>query len=171
MATTGYQIREALKLHEMRKAVLNAQFNDSLVQFKDDEKGNPKAIAEQISSEETSIAKLQVAQSMYNLKVHVRVGSLTMTLCEAVKAMGGAGRMEQLWNQVANPNGGGGRYYRHQETTRMPGVEHAKSQISSDAALKEATAAAKFAAQLRAAIAEGNSDEVDIPNLDAGLLL
>ena len=167
--TTGYKIREAIKLHEMRKSVLQGQFGNSLVQFEDEEKGDPRELAQQIRQEETAIAKLQVAQTSYNLQVKLEVGGQQITLCEAVKSIGGAGRMEQLWNTVANSRDDYGRSYGG-ERSRDPNQERAKNQVTPQEALGEATKSAKQAAQLRAGIAEGNSEQVEIPSLDASLL-
>lgn len=173
MATvTGYKLREAIRVREMERSVLNGQFKDSLTQFADDSKGNPKNIAEQLRKNEEDIATLQVAQDLYNLRVLVKIQGKQISLAEAVARIGGVGRLKDLWHDVANvtADGGGRRRYYDSPLSRDPSQERAKAMITPQEALKEAVSAAKIAAAYRAAIAEGNNQEIDIPDLDAKLL-
>lgn len=169
--TTGYKLREAIRVREMERSVLEGQFEESLMQFKDDNKGDPKEIAKQLRQNEEAIATLQVAQDFYNLRVTVKVQGKEVSLAEAVAKIGGAGRIKDRWQAVANQGGSDrDRRYRHRLEARDPAQERASAKITPQDALKEAITAAKIAAALRAAIAEGNSTDLEIPDLEDKLL-
>lgn len=167
MKITGYKLREAIRLQKMQIVVLNGQFNGSLVQFKEDKKGDPRDIAKQLEAAELALAKLQVAQSYCNLNVQVNVLGNKMTLGDAVKRIGGIARLEEIWTKVANTEPD--RYSMRHGMSRDPAQEYAQTQIDPQEALKLATGYAREAAALRAAIAEANSETIEISFLDSKL--
>ena len=168
MKITGYRLREAIKMHEIRRNTSAAQFDLSLRVFKGEETLHPQVIAKNFLTAEQSIARLQEAQARYNLAVSVVVLNETMTLCEAVKRTGGANRLEALWREAA-----GGKKDRYhglgREEERDPTKERARATMTIADITKEAQAASKFAGALRGAIATANTQEVEVQDLDAAL--
>ncbi len=167
MKITGYRLREAIKMHELRRNTWAGQFTDSLVKFKDDDKAHPLAIAKNFHAEEEAVAKLQAVQAHYNLTVMVSILGQKMSLCEAVKRVGGAGRVEGMWRAAAG--GKKERYGYGNDNERDPSKERAHAQMTMTEITKEAQTASKFAGALRSAIATANTQEVEVENLDASL--
>ena len=168
---TGYGLREALRSWERRRDVAASSFSDSLRAFPDDKKELPKAIFDEFTRAEHAIAALQEAQAGYNLLLTVPYRDGGITLCRAVKLLGGAGRGSRMWRDAT---GGGKRdpYYRAEET-RQKDTTYQRRTISQADCLKEAAAADKAAGQLREGIARANGVEVSIDDigLDAALLV
>lgn len=167
---TGFALREAIKRWEMVRETASKQWSNSLFIFESSEKVSPDDLMKSYKDAERAVAALQTAQARYNINVKVKVLAEEMTLAEAVKLVGGAGRMEKMWKSHAAETGTD-RYSRV-EMTRSKEQEYAKRSVSVKDCLKRATEAAKFAGAIRAAIAEGNSTKVDIAslNLDPKLL-
>ena len=166
---SGFQIREALKVLEMRKGAIVSQFKPSLYKFEDEDKESPVEIAEAVNKAEANIARMQTAQAEYNLAVKVEVQGTEITLLEAIKLVGGAGRMEKSWKDAATVRRRA-RYEREEEQTRSNDETYAKPTIDRAESLAKATEASKYASALRAAIATGNQKKIEIDGLDASLL-
>ena len=169
MRVTGYKVREKLDELKLDKDLLASRFNDSLYIFEGEEKEDARTLGEQLRSLEYKIAALQMSQTEYNLRVQVRVAGELMTLCEAIKRRGGASRMESLWRRTADGLSGGigGRYY----DDRIKDVDkiYATPSMSSTDVSEQVKLAAKYVAAIGAAIAEGNTEEIDIPGMDESL--
>jgi hypothetical protein len=164
MKATGYQIREALRRQGLRRDASAALFDDSLTAFADDQKTHPTNIVENFKRADRAIAALQVAQDQYNLHMKVKVTegdgtARTITLAEAVKLVGGAGRIEKMWRSAANPKK---EHYRYQEEVRKDGEVRAAPVMKVAALLDEADRAARWAGSLRQAIAVANTQEVEL---------
>lgn len=156
-------MKESIKFHQLMLNAAKGQFDPSLYAFKDDEKALPIDIDAQIFNAERAIARLQTAQAWFNLHVVVKTDDERMTLAEAIKVIGGAGRRESRWRSCSAPKKD--KYgYRDTVPTRTEGEERAKRTISFEEALEHTQSAARFAAQLRAGIAEGNMTELDVPD-------
>jgi hypothetical protein len=166
MKTTGYGLREAIKLHKLRSDEAASSFDSTLKSFKDEEKESPQSVAERYLAAEAAVCRLQTAQAEYNLNVPVVIGGVTYTLSEAIKKIGGLGRAEKMWRSAASPKKD---RYSTFEDTRDPTREHAKSTIKPSEAASMASATAKIASSFRAAIATANTVEVDIKDLDPAL--
>lgn len=169
MEITGYQLKAALKNQNLKLAALRSQFQPSLKKFPDEKKEAPQSISEKINMVEDAISKIETAQAYYNLQVKVEIAKREMTLCEAIKRVGGAGRVEKMWRDVAakevssyNPYGYG--------SEREPGKVYSQQTITQEEALGQATKAATLASAMRAAIAEANSKLVQIDFLDKSSL-
>jgi len=78
----------------------------------------------------------------------------------------GAGRSEKMWRDSVCEKED--RYGRN-ETERQEGVLIAKRVLDYQEAIDAANKAAGFAGALRAAVASGNSKEVDVEGLDGAL--
>lgn len=157
MKITGYKLREALKMAELKRDSLDAQFHGSLHAFPEekDRKRKPLDIADELSQIEAKIALLQAAQAHYNLAVKVLVGNDGMTLTEAVKLVGGVARTIERWKRASQ------EVSRDSDRIRIrrkdEDVVHADAMISPDEVLERLESAEKRAAELRGAIAHGNS--------------
>jgi hypothetical protein len=166
MKVTGYKIQHKLKQLEQLKEVAAQQFNDNIMQFdSQDEKLDLRDVYANYTSLEKRISKLQAAQCKYNMSVQVSVLGESMSLLEAVKLVGGAGRSEKMWKDVVKGN----RPIRgYGEQTRSKDQEYAKRAVSVTEAVQFAQQATKVASSLREAIQVGNAVEVEL-DLDDSL--
>lgn len=159
MQVTGYKIQHTLREKAQLRDVMCAQYSDSLMAFEGDERKDPKALIASIVLTEDQIARLQVAQTIYNLAVRVNVQGEEMALSQAVKLVGSAGRVEKMWRQAANPKASE-RYYR--QDTRDASALVAKPVVKPEEALTYATRASRRASALREAIQVGNGQAIEI---------
>ena len=106
------------------------------------------------------------SQAEYNLRVKVTVLDKRMTLSEAVKFVGGAGRAEKMWRSVAAPTKD---RYGYDRDTRDASAVVAQKTITTAEAADLAKRAARVASALREAIQVGNSTEIEF-ELESGLL-
>jgi hypothetical protein len=160
LKVTGYKLREGIRVWELRKTAATNGFTQSIVSFADEDHGDPLLFFKEVEVCERNIALLQTAQSLFNLQVQVKVEGLSSgSLAEAVKLIGGAGRLEKLWRTVIK----GKRD--HYSTYRSAGEVAAVQKVHNQVVLSKATSAAKFAGKLRSAIAEANNNEIEVPFL------
>lgn len=164
MKVTGYQLQSSIKELQESRDLLQGQFAGSLHKFDDEQKRDPVELASAIEGFERRIADLQAAQGVYNAKVRVTVDGQEMSLLAAVKQVGGANRIVNLWKGVANS----GAEKRERlslygdRLTRNKDQEVAKETVSADKAIEMVQVASKRARALRAAIQFGNSVEIDL---------
>jgi hypothetical protein len=97
---TCYQLQEAIRRWELKKTSTTKQFDESLWAFEGEDKASPVLLGETFQKVEEAVSRLQTLQARYNLSVIVDVSGAKMTLCEAVKRVGGA------VNEGASPAGG-----------------------------------------------------------------
>lgn len=167
MKVTGYKIQHKLKQLEQLKEVAAQQFNDNIMQFDSvEEKLDLREVFANYTELEKRISRLQSVQGLYNLDVQVNVLGESMSLMEAVKLIGGAGRAEKMWKDVVK--GDRSRRALYSEQTRSKDQEYAKRSISVADAVAFAQQATKVASALREAIQVGNAVEVEI-ELDEAL--
>ncbi len=167
MKTTGFDIREARKLWELRRDTAARAFNGSLKKFEDETKETPQQIVDTFLAAAAAVAQIEVAQCRYNLKVTVEVQGQKMFLMDAIKLIEGAARAEKMWRSAAGPVPD--RYGSSYAEERDPTNVIAKSTLTSHEAMKLASQTAKRAGALRAAIAVGNTREVELEGLDPAL--
>jgi len=165
MKVTGYKFQHALRELGHARDIAAGQFNDSLKVFPGDKKLEPQTIMASYLKAETQIAKLQTAQAQYNLRIMVTVLGKRMTLSEAVKLVGGAGRVEKMWRSVAAP--AKDRYSSDNDTRDATAIVAVKTITTIEAAAL-AKQAARWASALREAIQTGNATEIEI-ELDGAL--
>jgi hypothetical protein len=168
MKTTGWALKEAIKLQELRSQTAAGAFQGALIKFPDEEKDAPEKIVDAYLQAEASLAKLQVAQKRYNLLVTCEVNGDKMTLEEVIKRVGGPARAEKFWRTAAAPKADRYGGYRN-DLTRDPTQIVAKATVTTTEAMKLASVQAKRAGAFRAAIAMGNSREVEIEDLSPAL--
>jgi hypothetical protein len=161
MKVTGYKLQHKLKELEQLKEVYAQQFNDNIMQFESQsEKLDLKEVFGNYTDIEKKISRLQAAQCLYNLSVDVSVLGENMTLLEAVKLIGGAGRSEKMWKDVVKGNRT--RHHGFGEQTRDKSSEYAIRALSLNDSVQFAQQAAKIAGSLREAIQIGNANEVEL---------
>lgn len=169
MKINGYKIQHRLRELAHRRDIAASQFSDGLWQFETEEgsKLHPNEAMATFADCEYKIARLQVVQAQYNLAVEVFVGEQTMTLHEAVKRVGGAGRMEKMWRS-ASASTGNDRYGYGSRMERSKDNEYAKRMLSVDECMEASVTASKFATDLREAIQLGNARTIEL-DVDAAL--
>ena len=168
MKTTGYKLRHAIREAQSLRDITASQWDDCLHVFPGEEKPSPDRVMRNFIAVEQRLARLQSAQDRYNLAVTVQVPGGTMTLCEAVKRVGGAGRAEKMWRATA-----GGtkkdKYAYGNDLVRNADQVRATPTVGVESALAMAKDMGRFAAALREAIEVGNATEVEIEGLDPSL--
>ena len=169
MKITGYMLRESIKQHELRRDTAARAFPGTLNKFPNEEKETPHQAVKTFLEAEDAIVRLQVAQSLYNLAVKVEANGEKMTLEEAIKRIGGYARAEKMWRSAAGPKNDRYSSYGNNDRERDHTKVFAKETVTSTEAVKFATAAAKKAGALRAAIATGNASSVEMEDLDPTL--
>lgn len=169
MDITGYQIREALKMKTLELSTVQTQWDESLYTFEGETKETPLEIIDRIIKLEADISYLQTAQDYYNLQVIVKIADEKMTLSQAIKTVGGAGRVSKMWR---NASKGIVRdsWDSRRTISRNKDDIIAEPTIKKIDALNEAKRAEKLASQLRTAIATGNTTVVAIDWVDEKLL-
>jgi hypothetical protein len=163
MRINGYRIRETIRQHELARDTAAQVFKKSLYVFEGDDREDPQAAMIAFETAENAIVKLQTAQQKYNLNVMVEVQNEKITLCEAVKRLGGAGRKEKMWRDSVVEKE---RSRYGNDLERQTGTLVAKRAISLEVATKAANKAAGYAGALRAAVALGNAVEMEVDGLD-----
>lgn len=166
MKVTGYAIREGLRRWQLRRDSAYGQFKESILAFPDEAKPKPIEVSGRAELAEGNIARLQAFQARYNAGVTILVrGVGEMSLLQAVKAVGGLGRLERMWRQASASKDD--RYgYRD---TRQTGEIRALRQVSFDEAAEAAATIGRQLGAYREAIAAGNATEVTYTDLDAAL--
>lgn len=159
MLVTGYALREAIKQWELRKDAANRVFEDSLKVFPGEEKPHPSKLIEQYLAAEVAIAQLQTAQSQYNLLNTFDFEGRKITLCEAVKSLGGYSRVEKLWRTAA---GGKKDRYGHNDDMRDPEKIYSVQVVTPAMGVEQSSIAARRASALRAGIAASNATMTDL---------
>jgi hypothetical protein len=164
----GYKLRESLKVWELKKNAVNDVLANCFLRFPDEPQKFPEKASTQLEECELAIARLQTAQAYYNLNVQVTVGKQTFSMMEAVKLIGGAGRLEKIWRS-ATKGLNKDRHNRYEYSRNKDDVS-AVLTLDPEKAIQIATEKARYAGQIRAAIAVGNGKEVEIEFLDPELL-
>jgi RNase H-fold protein (predicted Holliday junction resolvase) len=159
MKITGYKLREALKMNQLELSTIGSQFQESLYCFEGEVKPKPQEVIDKIQQLESNIARLQTAQSLYNLIVKVHVDDETLTLEEAIKRVGGAGRISKMW-RIAAQGQQADRWEMMQNRSRKTDDILATPTVAKSEALEYTKRAEKYASSLRNAIAIGNTTEV-----------
>lgn len=164
---TGYQIREAIKRWRIRADVAAKQFNESLWVFESDKgaKATPEQVAKNFAEADRAVAVLQQLQDEYNTRITIRVNGKDLSLALAVKLLGGAGRLENMWRKAATDAGSESRYSRFHERPQMSrktDEEYARRAVPQDKAIRFSDEAAQYASALRSGIALGNSQKITV---------
>lgn len=169
MKVTGYKLQHSLRELEQARELAAQQFGENIMQFEsqEDKLELPEVFA-RFTSLEKKIAQLQVEQARYNLAVTVNVLGESMSLHQAIKLVGGAGRAEKMWRDVVKGNRVSRLY--GGDTTRSKDQEYAKRSVSIADAVGQSKHASRVASALRQAIQLGNATEVELESLHPSLL-
>jgi hypothetical protein len=166
MEVTGYQLREALKKHSLTLQNIERKFNKAMYRFADQEKEHPTKLAAQVFELERRIVRLQAAQTQYNLLVKVDFQGQKISLAEAVRLQGVAGRNAGRWSMYQRMD------LEPDETIRIKRAdvteEHAKPVMTNDQVMAQIIEAEKILATLKGLIAEGNTEKVGVSDLADG---
>lgn len=165
MRLNGFRLQQAIRAAQQERDLAATRFKPSLMAFPDEDKPSPVSIAETYAEAEQRVAKLQEVQGRFNLTVQVTVLGDEMSLLEAIKRVGGAGRLEKMWRDAAADQTD---RYAYSSQTRDADSVVAKRTISFDDANDLRRKTSRYAAALRNAIQNGNAQEldldVDLPN-------
>jgi hypothetical protein len=170
MMVTGSEIKEAINRWKLTLEMVEKRFKPSLMVFPGDEKDHPDELALQIMTAEYAIARLQYAQTLYNNHVTVEVEGAKMSLAEAVRLVGSAGRMSKRWREAIVEERD--RFGPRDDLTRKADEIYAQRVLAAEEVTKRAKRALKRASALRNAIGGGNNTSVAAADiqLDPSLL-
>lgn len=160
MLITGYRLQHSIRELRTELEVVVGQFGESLMQYPEQPKPKPSELYPRIEELERRIAAVQTAQTQYNLTVKVTVDGREISLCQAVKMVGGAGRGEKMWRGFAVQKKD--RYALREDLSRDKDHVYAARVMSEEECLEEAKKAAKKAAELREAIQVANASELEV---------
>ena len=171
MKITGFQLTYRLRELQDTREIAQTQFNEGLFQYPTEvgQKPTPIELDRVLSECERKIAILQVAQARYNLAVQVEVLGQKMTLHEAVKLVGGAGRLAKMWKEAAKKTDSNSYGYMVQQAGRDKEHEYLQRTVTVQECLERSQAATRWASGLRQAIQLGNSVEIEVEGLDPAL--
>lgn len=155
---TGYTLRERIRELSSRVEVAAKAFNDSFFVFPGEKKPSPVDAAKELQEAETQLALAQSDQQKFNLLVTIDVMGQSMSLAQGVKLLGGIGRIEKGWRGSLDTK----NRYGYNDLTRDANQVRAERAVPIDVTIEQAGISARFASQLRAAVAKGNAAEVDI---------
>jgi len=159
MKIDGAMLKQAIREARTERDSAAARFTPSLTAFPNESKPDPRKLAEAYQAAENRLAILQVAQTRYNLEVQVTVQGEQMSLLQAIKLVGGAGRLDKMWRSASTPSQD---RYNYREETRDKDAIVAERQVSYDEAAGFTKTASRRANALRAAIDKGNTYEMEI---------
>lgn len=162
MKINGYKLQQAIREAMIERDTLAARFEPALTHFPGEDPENPIHTARNFQQAEKRLCALQTAQARYNLAVKVSPLGETMTLCQAIKLVGGAGRMEKMWRSAGTPKKD---RYSYREETRDKDTVVAMKTLTTNEIDRERKAAHRWAAALRTAIAGGNAVEMDLSDI------
>lgn len=174
MQVNGFQIREAIKQHTLKREMAIKLFNDAGFLFPGEVKVSPIDRAKEVQQADEAVAKLETFQQAFNAIQIVLFDGQNITLSQAVKMIAGIGRLENLWKQYASKGLTGQdssrRSYGEASTTvRKTDEQHATRTIDLETCVELATAFARKQAALRAQIASANGRQIDVPQDLKGL--
>ena len=161
---TGYKLREAIKQQSLRLDATERMLGESYKAFPDEKKAHPAELIRQLEETERNIARLQTAQAMYNVNVHVIFEGRSATLAEAIKLLGGLSRIEKAWRKATGSKKDDHYPYdRSNKDERDPTKLYAAWVVPPAEAIEKALSAAKRTAELRGLVAVANAFEVELP--------
>jgi hypothetical protein len=163
MQVTGCQLRSAIRKWSLRRDAAVKQFDKTLFKFENEKKPSPTEVMDQVVKAETAIARLQEIQGRYNMAVRVSVQGQTMSLYEAIKRVGGVGRIEKMWRSAAGLEKSDRYSYRSKDApVRNKDTEVAARTLSLEQASGFAQKATAACSDFQSVIAEANTSKVEL---------
>lgn len=159
MKVTGYALREAMRVKRLDRDAAAKLFAESLFIF-EGQTSETELLFTRFREADMAVARLETIQETYSLGIVVEAQGKSMSLTEAVKLVGGAGRAEKMWRDASGASKSRRGYY-DQGAARERGkdTEYAKRSVPVEVALKKAHDAGRRGSALRAAISKGNGVE------------
>lgn len=170
----GNRFKLNLKLWNDRKLSAVSHWGKSFWAFKDEKKDSAEVVAQEVEQAEMAIATLQTLQAQYNMGVTVTMDGISVCLLQAIKSVGGIGRMEKRWGEASRVEDARRRHrwdtVASPDTPRDTDHIYPERTITMEKIRQLSAEATKDAAVTREAIAKGNAvtKEMDIPD---GLLI
>lgn len=168
MQVNGFKLQLVLKRLTAQRELELSRFGDTLWVFEgDDGKATPDQVAERYLELERKIAKVQVAQTVYNNSITIEPeGFEPMPLQHAVKFIGGLTRLERLWKSTVKPKETP-RWARSDDGQKVRDKEkdYARARLNTDELMKRTMDLNKLVSNLRGAIQTGNGTVVDVKDL------
>lgn len=155
---TGFEIYEAMKQAELERDFAYQRFTDSIWAFEDEKKDKPAELAVAYKQADEKVAKLQALQERFNQETKVALDGQCISLALAIKLIGGAERLKNVWRGVSNDSRSD--YFGRRDRTRNKEQEYAAKQVDTAVAMEKTAQAAKLARNLRAAVAKGNAQSL-----------
>lgn len=165
MLINGYKLQQAIREAITERDIQAARFEPSLTFFPGDHRNDanePLEIGRRFQQTERRLCSLQTAQARYNLAVTVVVAGESISLCEAIKLVGGAGRFEKMLRSAITEKK---ERYSYRDETRQEGTIVAQKALTFEQADTARKTAHRWAAALRTAIASGNATELELGDI------
>jgi len=163
---TGYKLQANAKRLKLQIELLRKQFEESIFQFDGEAKQDLATVGQALKKAETEQAQVNHYQSAYNHNVNVVVLGTTMTLDEAIKRVGSAGRLQKLWTKALLGGDGSDtpRWSRisNMQTARDKDKEYAQRSMSIEDCQLAVEQASRYNSALREAIQVGNGNEIEL---------
>lgn len=161
---TGIDLQAAISFWEKKRDLAKLEFGDSFEKYPSESKPTPDSVMMNFLTAEEAVAALQSALVAYNQMIQVEIGGDSMTLTNAIKLVGGAGRAEAMWRDAAKP-----RRNPYADMALDNDKTYPHPTMTLAAIQERATSAAKYAAQLRRAISAASATRM-LVTLDPKLL-
>lgn len=149
----GFKIQQIIKDLSHEREVIKTHFVPSLKKFGWETKSSPYEISDKLLKLESDISSWQALQDAFNINVKVAPLGTTMSLAEAIKAIGGLSRVQALWQTASKEED----YY---VESRNKDTEYQSLTISKEEAAGKAKEFTKIVAAFREAIQKGNAQEL-----------
>lgn len=170
MELTGHRIKNTIKAWELKREALQKRFNEVIYTFPSN--GDPSVetkqeslleVSTKLNEVEAAIAKLQEIQSVYNMSVDIKHSENSkFTLCEAIKRIGGAVRMEKLWKKIVAEKEEKSYYSPRESNVRNKDAIYARLSITDEEAMEKALFFTNLSSVLKSAIAEANTVKIEM---------
>ena len=175
MKVTGYEITRRLRELQEERDITQERFSSGLSVYpsmRDKVVATPKELSLSVLSLEAQIALLQTIQNEYNLTVIVAVEGVTMSLAQAIKTVGGLGRVSKLWRNTARPTKEARRWVSTERSldNGNPTTEDLEPFYDPLVSIQEHHTLERTLGHFRAAIQTANSQQVEMAVPD-GLLV
>lgn len=151
----GFKIQQIIKDLSHEREVIKTRFVPSLKKFGWETKPSPYEISDKLLKLESDISSWQALQDAFNINVKVAPLGTTMSLAEAIKAIGGLSRVQALWQAASKEEE---NYFG--ESSRQKDTEYQFLTVSKEDAAAKAKEFSKLVAAFREAIQKGNAQEL-----------
>lgn len=165
LKTNGNLIREGIKIRKDRRDLLYRELDRAKATFEEDEERNPLVILDDIEKLNLQITLLQGFQTSYNQAVKVSVSNHPnpLTLTFFIKAVDSTSQQLRVLKEMLDLENKKGVYFTHR--IRHSDQEVATSRVTDEELFERRIKISKQDANYRAAIATGNTQVIDVPEI------